>query len=183
MELIHLDTPKDFDQHGISVDDIVSMYIRYLNALVPYNKELQKPDFNAQKIAEAEVFGALYRDDTDVVAFTKNDCFPPILGLSFIGQKPNAYSDGDIYIQEFYIDIPGEGYGKEAAGCIVENYPGKDISLFILKDNHKAKVFWNTVLTSQSYKELVVTGEITPPPTEMFEPTLAETIFQYWRKY
>ena len=180
MQLIHLDTPKDFYENDITMEQLIGHYENYMLTLMPYNKELQKSNAVTRDSAGDEVLGALYRSNTDIIMFADDQ--KHILGFVFIGQHPNAYSKDDIYIQEFYIMEPKQGYGKQAVGMILNEYPGKDVSFFVLRENYPAKLFWKRVMEGNGYKELVFAGEITPPPDDMFEPTLAETIFEYWRK-
>jgi Acetyltransferase (GNAT) family. len=85
-----------------------------------------------------------------------------IKGFALIGLYPNAFSRHDIFIGEFYIipECRRHGYGTIAVKELVKLYPDYDISMFVLKKNFGAKLFWNRILSSLDYVERTSIGSI-----------------------
>ena len=171
---------------------LIDMYTEYLKKILPYSKELQKPekrDF-LQEIAAEELENTLSRRDTDFLTFfTDEDVNKKNpLGFAIIGRFPNAYGSNDIYIQEFYICERKQGIGREVVKLILERYENlffgenMDVSMFILEENFPARLFWKNVMEKMGYRELVKTREIIPPSEDRFGATEAELRFEYWRK-
>ncbi len=169
---------------------IIDMYVRYLNKLKPYNKELQKSDVAPffKEVADEEIKDAVNRKDTEfLLFFDKTDINKTEpLGFAIVGNFPNAYNESDIYIQEFYVDKRRCGIGKKAVSEILQRYdkyfmPEKtDVSMFILEENFQARIFWKNVMEGHGFVELVKTGEVSCDKNHRLMPVGTDLLFKYW---
>lgn len=120
------------------------LWREYVTALSEY-KEFEE---TAENIAKEEVRPQTYRDD--YMIFLKNT---PV-GFLITGTYPNAFSKGDIYIQEIFIkkEYRRKGIGKKVIEKRLKRTK-KDISLYVLKNNEPAKAFWINVMRELGYED------------------------------
>lgn len=83
-----------------------------------------------------------------------------IIGFILLGFYPNSFSRHDIFIGEFYIcpEYRRHGYGTDAVKELIKMYSEFDISMFVLKKNLGAKLFWNYVFSKYEYVERTRAG-------------------------
>lgn len=114
------------------------LYMEYLHQLSQYKIF----DASFEATTHEMYIDEEYREDMFIMLDDK-----PI-GFAMIGHYPNAFTDRDIYIQEFFVKgkYQNEGYGRQAVRLIAQKYGYKDISLFVIKANQKAIDFWPNVL-------------------------------------
>lgn len=98
------------------------------------------------------------------------------IGLTILGNWPNAFSRHDTYIQEFFIlpEYQRNGYGTQVMEWIVNSGPvDGDISLYILPKNEPAKMFWSMALGGLGYRDRFEDASIDAKTKEGF-------IFRYY---
>jgi len=177
MEVVRYNS-EDTEQKKLAND----LYAEYLRIIRPFNAELYDKDIpELIMTAVNEVRNAVDTENTDLYFIRVNGV---AVGFFILGFSPNAYCLDDVYIQEFYIrkECQRKGYGKSAVKWIVSEHSNKDITLFILKNNAHAFMFWDAVMPEFGYKELTHLDLVTPPSDECFASSRADTVFQYWKK-
>lgn len=75
-----------------------------------------------------------------------------LIGFLLIGTPPNCHPNANIYIEEAYIapSHRNRGHMTTFATAFIAAHPGT-YCLFILKNNHAAKRFWQRVFESLDY--------------------------------
>ena len=133
-----------------SYDELRNLYRRYVAEIKRLEEEV-KPHETEDDLQS--VFGR-------VDYFIKDG--DKTVGFVLLGQYPNSFSRHDIFIGEFYIvpEYRRHGYGKSAVDNLIKLYSDYDLSMFILKKNFGAKLFWNEVLSSCDYVERTSVGSV-----------------------
>ena len=128
------------------------LWQEYIAALSKYKTFEENPEI----IAEEEAAPHWCRDD--YIIFQKNT---PV-GFVITGQYPNAFSKGDIYIQEFFVreEFQRKGIGKQAIEKRLSR-TGKDVSMYIIQNNEPAKFFWSNTMAKLGYEDRFRVADIT----------------------
>lgn len=170
----------------INNKELEAVYGRYLASLKPYSTDLQREGISLEVIARKEVERSSKEAISRMIAFCENTDlpFPTVVGFAIVGFYPNAYGYSDNYLQEFYVDRPGEGIGKEALYTLLDYMPGnrEDLSLYVLEKNTPAIGFFNHVMEQKGYTDLARKKIILPPPEAFEEAKNDKYEFQFWRK-
>ncbi len=157
MRLKELRTIKDVEDTKAK-----QLYEAYLKDLSLYSEDLKGKDL--VKIASEEVTRCVLKKDTEfLIAYDEADV---LVGFAIIGTFPNAYSQKDFYIQEFFIKEKRRGNGTKLFQALVNRYRRylDDISFFVLEKNTPALKFWESV--GKKYKDLAKLGFVTAPQLE-----------------
>lgn len=134
-----------------SYDDLRELYRRYVFEIKRLEEDVKPHE------TEADLQSVFGRTDY----FILND-EGKIVGFVLLGQYPNSFSRHDIFIGEFYVipEYRRHGHGLAAVNSLIDLYPEYDISMFILKKNFGAKLFWNKALSMRGYVERTSVGSV-----------------------
>lgn len=115
------------------------MYIDYITELSQYSERLRNDPITDDDIQDINTNPFLIR------YFITNEKETPI-GFCLMGFGENTHPGTDWFIAEFYIQpkYRRKGYGKKFMRDFIKTHPG-EYCYFVLKENQKAKAFWNKV--------------------------------------
>lgn len=123
------------------------MYGEYIEELKMYSPRLKEEDFTYE-----EMMKVMFNKCTDIY-FVKIE--EKIIGFVIIGiQYPERHPDLNFSICEFYIlpEHRRQGIGENIIKQILKNYKGL-MSLYVLKENITAKLFWNDVARKFKFED------------------------------
>ena len=106
----------------------------------------------SDSVKESDIFNMCRNRELERYLISFND---NIVGFLLIGIEGNKHPDSDKYIGEFYIakQYQSQGIGKEVMTEYLRKNKQK-YSLYILKKNERAILFWNNVFNACGYKDI-----------------------------